>query len=157
MKIFDIFNLRRRAANSVAIPNGAVHHIFVDTDGVLKMKKPDGSTVVLVEDSELFRYHGVKVIDVNGSVVFEHPFVSKFIRVEWYYDNVKNNEAVTYELTDENTVTFTIAGASEGDLISIFVEKLGESEESLMQTKPGYANPPLGPVGDPVGGISIKP
>lgn len=67
MKIFDIFNLRRRAANSVAIPNGAVHHIFVDTDGIVKMKKPDGSTVVLVEDTQIRHYHAVHTVGTSAA------------------------------------------------------------------------------------------
>jgi len=135
MKILELLSIRRRASNTVATPRGSTHNIYVDATGILRMKKPDGSTVVLVEDSELFRYHKTHVFDAENKVVVNHGFGSNFLSVQTWYTGNGNITVETSE--DGNTTTFTVDyGGShpptEPEKVSIFIEKFGESDQTIV-------------------------
>lgn len=161
MKAKNIITLLRRKANSIAIPDGDYQHLFIDDDGLLKMRKPDGSLVIMVEDSELFRLHGIVKKEDSDDIVIEHPFNSVFVRASAYSEA---DGIVPGVITDAEKVTFTLPLAVEGDPISILIEKLGESDPLIMTIRPWPYTPPvyLTP-GEPIvvggdgGGGNIKP
>ncbi|HBG71429.1 MAG: hypothetical protein A2W93_14350 [Bacteroidetes bacterium GWF2_43_63] len=121
MEKVDIIKFKARANDSVATPRGDYYYVFIDADGVVKAKKPDGRTVVLIEDTQNRYYHAVRTVGISAAtkVADVIGWASAFSTGITKSIVTQTTDTITFLSTTEVSETLythaTLAGTNSGD------------------------------------------